>query len=76
MSSPTQRSTKARFGWGEEADEWTKASVLGVRLRELWPGIYYRGYGKSKLGRLLASYPEHSKTKFEGDVQEFRLVRQ
>ena len=59
---------------GDEARKWSKANVLGVRLREIWPEIDYRRYGKSKLGALLQSYPGHFETRRERDVQEFRLV--
>ena len=59
---------------GEDAREWTKASVLGVRLRAVWPGIDYRRYGETKLGALLHSYPAEFETRCEHDVLEFRMV--
>ena len=59
---------------GERAREWTKVSVLGLRLKKRLGGIDYRRYGKSKLGAILENYPEHFETRGEQGPEEFRMV--
>ena len=59
---------------GEEAREWTKVSVLGMRLKRCSGGIDYRRFGKSKLVAVLELYPEYFETRGAQGREEFRLV--
>ena len=61
---------------GEPACEWTKVSVLGMRLKRRLGGIGYRRFGKSKLVAILELYPEYFETHGAQWREEFRIVAQ